>query len=121
MDENQQPSEMPKDSSDPALKSYLKVYFTSVRSIEVVPILSASSLFLSALFVSKIFSFFILNLLYVLNISFFALISRDAWSIRRTNPVALVANGLSIFLSAMLLIDLLKMLDTLASIGNIFD
>ena len=64
-------------------KSLLKDYFQGVRNLESAYTFSFVSLVLSVLFVSKIFDFFILSLLYVLNISFFALVVRDGWLMRK--------------------------------------
>ena len=107
-------------SQSPA-KKYLKKYVSEIRALESASTLSFISLVLSILFVSKVFGFFVLNFAYLVNISFFALVVRDTWAIRRTNPIALGAVGLSIFLSAMLLFDSLKMLDMVSSFGNLFD
>ena len=108
---------MPKESnstqgSDVA-KSLLKDYFQGVRNLESAQTLSLASLVLSILFVSKVFDFFILNLLYVLNISFFALVVRDSWVMRKKNIIPLVSIIVSIALTSTLLIDVLK-------IANIF-
>ena len=67
------------------------------------------------------FGIFILNLAYLANISFFALTVRDSWSVRRSDPIALAAIVLSLFLSSMLLFDSLKMLDMVSSFGSFFD
>ena len=64
-------------------KSLLKDYFQGVRNLESAYTFSFVSLVLSVLFVSKVFDFFMLNLLYVLNISFFALVVRDSWLMRK--------------------------------------
>jgi len=108
---------MPKESnstqgSDVA-KSLLKDYFQGVRNLESAQTFSLASLVLSILFVSKVFDFFILNLLYVLNISFFALVVRDSWVMRKKNIIPLVSIIVSIALTSTLLIDVLK-------IANIF-
>jgi len=108
---------MPKESnstqgSDVA-KSLLKDYFQGVRNLESAQTFSLASLVLSILFVSKVFDFFILNLLYVLNISFFALVVRDSWGMRKKNIIPLVSIIVSIALTSTLLIDVLK-------IANIF-
>ena len=103
---------MPKESnstqgSDVA-KSLLKDYFQGVRNLESAQTFSLASLVLSILFVSKVFDFFILNLLYVLNISFFALVVRDSWAMRKKNIIPLVSIIVSIALTSTLLIDVLK-------------
>ena len=121
---SEQSSSDPKETSivsQSQAKTYLKKYASGVRSLESAPTLSFISLILSTLFVSKVFGLFILNLAYLVNISFFALVVRDSWAIRRSNPIALVAIALSIFLSATLLLDSLKMLDMVSSFGSLFD
>ena len=102
-------------------KTYLKKYASEIRSLESASTLSFASLILSVLFVSKVFGFFILNFAYLVNISFFALIVRDSWGVRRSNPIAIAAIALSIFLTSMLLFDSLKVLDMVSSFGNLFD
>ena len=64
-------------------KSLLKDCFQGARNLESVYTFSFASLVLSVLFVSKVFDFFMLNLLYVLNTSFFALVVRDSWLMRK--------------------------------------
>ena len=64
-------------------KSLLKDYFQGVRNLESAYTFSFVSLVLSVLFVSKVFDFFMLNLLYEFNISFFALVVRDSWLMRK--------------------------------------
>ena len=103
---------MPKESnstqgSDVA-KSLLKDYFQGVRNLESAQTFSLASLVLSILFVSKVFDFFILNILYVLNISFFALVVRDSWMMRKKNIIPLISIIISVALTSMLLVDLLK-------------
>jgi hypothetical protein len=102
-------------------KGLLKDYFQGVRNLESAQTLSLVSLILSILFVSKVFGFFILNLLYLANISFFALIVRDSWSIRKKNllPIAIIV--ISIALTSMLLVDVLKMMDVAATLRNSFE
>ena len=99
-------------------KGLLKDYFQGVRNLESAQTLSLVSLILSILFISKVFGFFILNLLYLVNISFFALIVRDSWSIRKKNllPIAIII--ISIALTSMLLVDVLKMMDVAATFGR---
>jgi len=97
----------------------LKDYFSSIRKLETAQTLSMASLAISVLFVSKVFGLFVLNILYIVNISFFALIVRDCWSIRKKNPLPLGVIVISILLSGMLLIDVVKMMDIAASFTRI--
>ncbi len=99
-------------------KSLLKDYFSSIRKLETAQTLSIVSLILSIFFVSKIFGFFILNILYIVNISFFALIVRDCWVIRKKNPLPIGVAIVSILLTFMLLIDVIKMMDIASSFTN---
>ena len=107
------PEESNSTQGSDVAKSLLKDYFQGVRNLESAQTLSLASLVLSILFVSKVFDFFILNLLYVLNISFFALVVRDSWVMRKKNIIPLVSIIVSIALTSTLLIDVLK-------IANIF-
>ena len=99
-------------------KGLLRDYFQSIKKLEAPQTLSVASLALSILFVSKIFDFFILNILYIVNIAFFALIVRDCWAIKKKNPIPLGASLLSIALTSMLLIDVIKMMDALSSFSK---
>ena len=107
------PEESNSTQGSDVAKSLLKDYFQGVRNLESAQTLSLASLVLSILFVSKVFDFFILNILYVLNISFFALVVRDGWVMRKKNIIPLVSIIVSIALTSTLLIDVLK-------IANIF-
>ena len=107
------PEESDSTQGSDVAKSLLKDYFQGVRNLESAQTFSLASLVLSILFVSKVFDFFILNLLYVLNISFFALVVRDSWVMRKKNIIPLVSIIVSIALTSTLLIDVLK-------IANIF-
>ena len=107
------PEESNSTQGSDVAKSLLKDYFQGVRNLESAQTFSLASLVLSILFVSKVFDFFILNLLYVLNISFFALVVRDGWVMRKKNIIPLVSIIVSIALTSTLLIDVLK-------IANIF-
>ena len=95
-------------------------YFKSVKAYEPLSTLSLISLVLSSLFISKVFDFFILNLAYLINISFFALIARDSWNSRRKNMVPLIAISLSILLSCSVMVDLIKVVDMFNSMGDAF-
>jgi len=101
-------------------KTLLKDYFYGVKKLESAPALSFISLILSTLFVSKVFGYFVLNLAYLINLSFFALIVRDSWVARKRNVIPLVAILISIALTAMLLVDALKTIDMFASFGRAF-
>jgi hypothetical protein len=103
-----------------ATKRLLKDYFVGVRNFESAPLFSFVSLLLSILFASKVFNLFVLNVLYLVNISFFALIVRDGWEIRRKNSVSLVSILISIVLCVMPLIDLLKAIDALSVLRSVF-
>jgi len=96
-------------------RGLLKDYFLSIKKLETAQTLSIVSLILSALFVSKVFGFFILNILYIVNIAFFALIVRDCWVIRKKNPLPIGVAIISIVLTSMLLIDVVKMMDLASS------
>ena len=99
-------------------KTLLKDYFYGIKKLESAPTLSFISLVLSILFASKVFGYFVLNLSYLLNLSFFALIVRDSWVVRKRNIIPLAAILVSIALTAMLLVDMLKVVDMFSSFGR---
>jgi len=99
-------------------KTLLKDYFNGVKKLESLSTMSFVSLIISILFVSKVFGYFILNVAYLINVSFFALIVRDSWVTRKRNIIPLVAIIVSIALTAMLLVDVLKAIDMFASFGR---
>ncbi len=98
----------------------LENYFKAVKAYEPISTLSLISLILSSLFISKVFDFFLLNLAYLINISFFALIAKDSWNNRKKNMVPLIASSISIFLTTTVLVDLIKVVDMFNSIGDAF-
>jgi len=116
---------MPEDSSTPqgseVAKTLLRDYFNGVKKLESAPLFSFVSLIISILFVSKVFEYFVLNVAYLINVSFFALIVRDSWVTRKKNIIPLVTIIVSIALTAMLLVDVLKAIDMFASFGRAFE
>ena len=86
----------------------LKEYFRGLRKLESAPTLSLISLVISIFFISKVYEYFILNALYLVNVSFFALIAKDCWEKRKGNVVPLVAIVISILLVLTPAIDMLK-------------
>jgi len=110
----------PSPESSKLAKTLLKDYFNGIRNLEGAPTLSVISLVISILFASKVFGFFVLNLAYLINVSFFALIARDSWAYRKKNPLPLVAILASIVLTSMLLIDVVKIVDIFSTLGKSF-
>ena len=108
----------PTSKTSDVARGLLKDYVLSIKKLETAQTLSMISLVISALFVSKVFGIFILNILYIVNISFFALIVRDCWVIRKKNPIPLGVAIISILLTSMLLIDVVKMMDLASSFGK---
>lgn len=103
-----------------SIKSAIKNYYQSIKNLDLIPTLSFISLILSCLFISKIFGIFILNLLYLVNITFFALITRDSWRDRKKNIMPFIAMIISIILSLTIIVDIMKIIDTFNAIGNAF-
>ena len=86
----------------------LKDYFRGIKKLESAPTLSIISLVISMLFVSKVYQYFIINALYLVNVSFFALIAKDCWEKRKGNIIPLIAIVISILLVLTPAIDMLK-------------
>tara|TARA_B100001250_G_C19119495_1_gene494660 strand:+ start:178 stop:510 length:333 start_codon:yes stop_codon:yes gene_type:complete len=103
-----------------SIQKEIKDYFQSIKNLDLIPTLSIVSVILSSLFISKIFGIFILNLLYLMNISFFALMIRDTWKDRGENIIPFVAMIISIILSLTIIVDIMKLIDTFNAIGNAF-
>ena len=85
----------------------IKDYFRRVKKLEAAPALSFLSLLLSCLAVSKVLNNFVLNILYIVNIAFFALIVRESIAVKDKNIVPLVAIVISIFLISIWIFPLL--------------
>ena len=85
----------------------LKDYVRRVKKLEAAPALSFISLLLSSLAVSKVLNNFVLNLLYIVNIAFFALIVRESIAIREKNSVPLIAIVISTLFIAIWIVPVL--------------
>ena len=85
----------------------IKDYFRRVKKLEAAPALSFLSLLLSCFAVSKVLNNFVLNILYIVNIAFFALIVRESIAVKDKNIVPLVAIVISIFLISIWIVPLI--------------
>jgi len=92
-------------------------FITSIKKRNKIYLLPIISFFLSILFVLNGFTILILSIVFMINISFFAYMIRDCYSIRKENIIPLLFTSLSIFFSA---IQMLSTLQALANMANLF-
>tara|TARA_B100001173_G_scaffold296735_1_gene292726 strand:+ start:530 stop:871 length:342 start_codon:yes stop_codon:yes gene_type:complete len=112
-------SDLEKDVAN--ITSSIKQYYFLVKDGNFAAVASLISLGLSCLLVSKVFGVYVLNLAYIINISFFALIVKNCWDLRRNNLIPICLICLSIFLTLGLINDVLKGVEALQSIFEMFD
>ena len=101
-------------------KKALKAYFKSIRNLELIPLLSIISFCLSILCFSSVFGFLLLNLAYVVNISFFAFLISESFALRKTSIYPLVFSSLSILLSVTTLWWVVSGLTRLSGLADVF-
>jgi len=92
-------------------------FITSIKKRNKIYLLPLISFFLSILFVINGFTIFIFSIVFIINISFFAYMMRDCYSIRKENIIPLFFTSLSIFFSS---IQILSTLEALAKMANLF-
>ena len=93
---------------------------SSIKKGEKIYILPPISLLLSFLFIFTGFTNLFLSILFMINISFFAYIVRDSYSIRKENILPLLIICISIFLTSIQMITTLNALAQLANLGDMF-
>ena len=103
------------------LTSSLKQYYYLVKAGNFAAVASIVSVVLSCLLVSRVFGIYVLNLAYVVNLSFFALIVKSCWELRSKNLIPLCVIGLSIFLTLGLINDALKGIEALQTFVEMFE
>ena len=95
-------------------------FISSVKEGKKNYILPPISLLLSFLLTFTGLSNLFLSLLYMINISFFAYIVRDSYSIRKENILPLLIICISIILTSIQIITTLDALAQLANLGEMF-
>ena len=100
------------------LSGQFKEYINKLKNRDSLHILTISSVLISVLFRFQGLGAYALNLLYFVNISYFALIARDSWAIRNKNIIPLIATALSILLTSLTVLEILDGIDMMMSIGE---
>ena len=130
-DELMKKGSKPKDSesSEPSFKSKISdmnigskidPFVSSIKKGELTFILPPVSLLFSFLFIFTGLTNFFLSVLYMVNISFFAFIVRDCYSIRKENILPLIIIAISIVFSSFQMLFILKGLADLYSLSEMF-
>ena len=102
------------------LGSQFDQFVSSIKERKTIYILPPISFLLSFLFIFTGFSSLFMSIIYMINISFFAFIVRDSYSVRKENILPLSITCISIILSAIQVIYTLDALATLAQLGDMF-
>ena len=93
---------------------------SSVKEGKKNYILPPISLLLSFLLTLTGWQYFVLSLIYMINLSFFAYIVRDSYSIRKENVLPLLTICISIVLTSIQVINTLEAIAALANLGEMF-
>ena len=93
---------------------------SSIKKGDKIYILPPISFLLSFLFIFTGLSNLFLSILYMINISFFAFIARDSYSIRKENILPLLTIGISIIFTSIQMITILDALAELANLSEMF-
>ena len=93
---------------------------SSVKEGKKNYILPLISLLLSLLLTLTGWRYFVLSLIYMINLSFFAYIVRDSYSIRKENIFPLLIICISIIFTSIQMISVLDALAKLAALGKMF-
>jgi len=102
------------------LGSQFDRFISSVKEGKKIYILPPISFILSFLFIFTGFSNLLLSIIFMINISFFAFIVRDSYSVRKENILPLLIISISIVLSSIQMIITLDALASLAALGEMF-
>ena len=95
-------------------------FVSSIKERKTTYILPPISFLLSFLFIFTGFTNLFMSIIFMINISFFAFIVRDSYSLRKENILPLLIIGLSIILSSIQMITTLDALAQLANLGEMF-
>ena len=102
------------------LGSQFDQFVSSIKERKTIYILPPISLLLSFLFIFTGFTNLFMSIIYMINISFFAFIVRDSYSVRKENILPLSIICISIILSSIQVIVTLDALAQLAQLGEMF-
>ena len=102
------------------LSSQFDRLISSIKEGKMIYILPPVSLLLSFLFIFTGFTSLFMSIIYMINISFFAFIVRDSYSVRKENILPLSIICISIILSSIQVIVTLDALAQLAQLGEMF-
>ena len=96
-------------------------FVSSIKEGKKIYFLPPISFLLSFLFFFTGLTNLSLSILYMINFSFFALIVRDSYSIRKENILPLLIISISIIISSIQMIYNLDAIAQLANLGEMFD
>ena len=96
-------------------------FVSSIKEGKKIYFLPPISFLLSFLFFFTGLTNLSLSILYMINFSFFALIVRDSYSIRKENILPLLIISISIIISSIQMIYYLDAIAQLANLGEMFD
>ncbi len=102
------------------LGSQFDRFISSIKKGKKIYILPPISFLLSVLFIFTGLTNLFLSIIYMLNISFFAYIVRDSYSIRKENILPLLIICISIILTSIQMLTTLDALAQLANLGDMF-
>ena len=102
------------------LDSQFDRFISSIKEGKKIYILPPISFFLSFLCIFTGLTNLFLSILYMINISFFAYIVRDSYSIRKENILPLIIICVSIIFTSIQMITTLNALAQLANLGDMF-
>ena len=103
------------------LGSQFDQFVSSIKERKIIYILPPISFLLSFLFIFTGFSSLFMSIIYMINISFFAFIVRDSYSVRKENILPLSIICISIILSSIQVLFTLDGLASLAQLGEMFN
>ena len=102
------------------LGSQFDQFVSSIKERKIIYILPLISFLLSFLFIFTGFTNLFMSIIFMINISFFAFIVRDSYSVRKENILPLLIICISIILSSIQMITTLDALAQLAQLGEMF-
>ena len=82
-----------------------------VKKRDTFYIITLASIIISAIFRFNGLGAYILNIIYFINISYFALIAKDSWALRTKNIIPLIVTVVSILLTLTALLEILEAVD----------
>ena len=117
---NKVKDEIKKMAKSSDLGSKFDSYLKSLKKGDLIYILPLASFVLSFLCIFTGLTNFFLSFLYMVNISFFAFMVRDCYSIRKQNIIPLIIVGVSILFTSIQTLTTLHGLAQLANLAEMF-